>query len=174
MKLIQRRYRLFHLTRCIMAAGESYFIPASENDTSIGVWCVRGGTQHDPSKPMASVHLPQAGEGLLLNDGATAWSGDAVGHSDLHLRALVDTEWVCISENGHGRYALSALAVNGQTTLPAGYGLVVVSGSVALGDTTASADEYFAPRSSPTTITGTAEAILVSLPRSHDSHLDRR
>jgi hypothetical protein len=161
MKLIQHRYRLFNLTRCIMAAGESYFIPASENDTSIGVWCVRGGTRHDPSKPMAPVHLPQAGEGLLLNGGESAWSNAAVGHNDLHLHAPVDTEWVCVSENGNERHGLSALMMNGDAVVPAGSGLLVVSGSVSLEGITAGPDQYFAPRAVPIVVTGIADAILI-------------
>lgn len=161
MRLIQRRYRLFNLTRCIMTAGGSYFIPAPENDLSIGVWCVRGGTQHDLSKPMTPVHLPQAGEGLLLNDGESAWSNPMVGSNDLHLYAPVDTEWVCVSENGNGRHELSAIVINGDAVVPAGSGLLVVSGSVSLDGIMAGPDQYFAPRPAPIVVTGTGEAILI-------------
>jgi hypothetical protein len=126
MKIVQHRYKLFNLTRVTMAAGETYMIPAPENDVSIGVICTKGGTEHRPSGP--AVHLPQTGEGLLLNDGPTAWSNDAVGHNDLYLYAPVDTEWVCVGENGNGRPGIELAHVNGDSQLAAGTGVIVVSG----------------------------------------------
>lgn len=161
MKIAQRRYSAFHLTRCIMAAGESYFIPAPENDISIGVICLQGGTEHHPSVPAPAVHLPQAGDGLLLNEGATAWSDDAVGHNDLTLYAPVDTEWVCIGENGNGRHGLELVSLNGDSVLPAGTGVVIISGTASIGGITGAPDAYFRPRDEAATLSGNGDAILV-------------
>lgn len=161
MKVIQRRYSTFHLTRVIISAGESYRIPATENDISIGVVCSKGGTEHHPSIAAPGVHLPQAGEGLLLNDGETAWSNDAVGHNDLTLYAPVDTEWVCVGENGHGRHGLELVSLNGDSQLAPGTGVIVISGSVSLDGKTGGPDSYFRPRSEPVTLSGHGEAILI-------------
>jgi hypothetical protein len=159
MKVAQHRFSAFHLTRVSMSAGESYFIPAAENDISIGVICTKGGTEHRPSGP--AVHLPQVGEGLLLNDGATAWSNDAVGHNDLNLYAPVDTEWVCVGENGHGRPELSMAHSVGSLAIPAGTGVIVVSGSFSLDGITGGPDGYFRPRSGGVTLSGVGDVILV-------------
>ena len=55
-----------------MPAGTRYRIPAAENDRSIGVVCVRGGTRHAVDGP--TVSLPQKADGLVLNDTAAGWS----------------------------------------------------------------------------------------------------
>jgi hypothetical protein len=162
MKIAQRRYAKFHLTRCIMGAGESYFIPAPENDISIGVICIRGGTEHHPSVPAPAVHLPQAGEGLLLNDGDTAWSNEAVGHNDLTLYAPVDTEWLCIGENGHGRPGLDLVQVNGASRLAGGLGVIVVGGGITVDGIAGGPDAYFKPRQADVLMSGAGQAILVS------------
>lgn len=162
MKIAQHRYSQFHLTRVSMSAGESYKIPAPENDISIGVICTKGGTEHHPSVPAPAVHLPQEGEGLLLNEGDTAWSNDVVGHNDLTLYAPVDTEWVCIGENGNGRPGLELVSLSGDSVLPAGTGVVVVSGSASIDGKTGGPDAYFRPRDAAVTLSGTGEAILVS------------
>jgi hypothetical protein len=159
MKIVHHQYRLFNLTRCIMAAGETYDIPASENDVSIGVLCIQGGTQHALNDP--GVHLPQAGEGLLLNDETTGWSNDAKGHHDLNLLAPVDTEWVCVGENGHGRPGLSMTHSDGSLPIQAGMGVIVVSGSFSLDGITGGPDAYFGPRDGGMTLSGVGQVILV-------------
>jgi hypothetical protein len=134
-------------------------IPAPENDVSIGVICTKGGTEHRPSGPV--VHLPQAGDGLLLNDGATAWSNDAVGHNDLYLYAPVDTEWVCVGENGNGRPGLSTAHSQGYLTLQARTGVIVVDGLFSLDGITGGPDAYFRARDESVVLSGIGDVILV-------------
>jgi hypothetical protein len=159
MRIVQHQYRLFDLTRVSMAAGETYSIPAKENDKSIGVLCTVGGTTHAGEDP--GVHLPQAGEGLLLNDETTGWSNDAKGHHDLNLFAPTATEWVCVGENGNGRPGLELVNFKGDSELAAGTGVIVVSGSVSLDGVTAGPDAYFRARDGATTLSGSGLAVLV-------------
>lgn len=154
-------YSGFSLTRMYMPQGSRYHIPAAENDKSIGVICTRGGTTHDVS-PAPDIHLPHAGDGLMLNAGQAGWSNDVVGPNDLSLYAPYDTEWVCLSENGNGRPRLELRDVDGALTLAAGLGVVVIDGYVAVDGIIGMEDDYFKPREAGTTIDGKGRVILVT------------
>ena len=153
-------YSRFNLTRVVMPAGTTYRIPAAENDRSIGVICVRGGARH--AADGAAVHLPQDSDGLLLNDEHTGWSNDAIGHNDLHLYAPVDTEWLCIGENGCGRPRLDLVHINGDSRLASGLGVIVVDGAVTVEGVIGGPDAYFKPRQADVVMSGAGQAILVS------------
>jgi len=158
-RLKHLEYSQVNLTRVFMPAGTRYRIPAAENDRSIGVVCVRGGTRHAVDGP--TVSLPQEADGLVLNDTAAGWSNDAVGHTDLHLYAPVDTEWVCIGENGCGRPGLELVPVAGASRLAAGLGVIVVDGAIVVDGVAGGPDAAFKPRQTDVVMSGAGRAILV-------------
>jgi hypothetical protein len=159
MRIVQHQYRLFDLTRVSMGAGETYSIPAKENDKSIGVLCTVGGTTHAGEDP--GVHLPQATDGLLLNDETNGWSNDAKGHHDLNLFAPTATEWVCVGENGNGRPGLELVNFKGDSELAAGTGVIMVSGSARIAGKQCDPDSYFRARDEAVYVAGIGQAILV-------------
>lgn len=154
-------YKKFNLTRVSMLQDTQFQIPVSENDISIGVICVKGGTQHVENITNGP-HLPQEGDKLLLNDDINGWSNDKVGHRSLNLYAPVDTEWVCITENGSGRPALTYVELKNTFIIPAKTGVIVITGTCSIDNKIGLPDNYFAPRENENIATGNGEIILLS------------
>ena len=150
-------YSAFELSRVHMEAGDRFLITADAARKSVGLVCVLGGAAH-AAQPAPALHLPQAGEGLFLNDPATGWeNNDAV-----HLQADVETEWLCVSVGGSGRRpALELATVQGDSALGAGTGVIVVDGEISLDGVTGGPDAYFRPRPAVVTLSGAGQVILV-------------
>lgn len=82
-------------------------------------------------------------------------------HSDITVRATGITSWACLSDNGTGAREFAQANVTGTYSLPAGWGFIVISGSVMCDGLAATANSYFRPRETVLEISGTGLLVLV-------------
>lgn len=69
--------------------------------------------------------------------------------------------WVCLSRNNSEEREIQHLRVDGESTLPAGWGFVVARGSFECDGKIAEQLAYFRPRELDLPITGTGDILLV-------------
>lgn len=98
----------------------------------------------------------------LPNGTAHGWSNDAVGHEPMTITAGEQgANWVCLSRNQTGEREIQHQRVDGQSTLPAGWGFVVARGLFVCDGKTAAQLAYFRPREVDLSISGKGDLLLV-------------
>jgi hypothetical protein len=73
----------------------------------------------------------------------------------------IGAQWVCLSRTRDGDRSIEAREIDGTDTLPAGWGMVIAEGSVAIDGQAGGQGNYFAPRDADTPVAGTAHVLLV-------------
>lgn len=92
----------------------------------------------------------------------TGFSNDAVGHTLMKVTAGPEgATWLCLSRNSTREREVQYVHVEGDYTLPPGWGFVVAQGEVSADGRIASQARYFKPRTSDVVVTGNADLLLV-------------
>ena len=126
---------------------------------SIGLFMLAGDTEIIEG-PVQGQTFTQS-QGLVMNDAVSGWSNTTVGQGDMLIKAGPNgAHWLCLSEDGVSR-EIEHHFVDGQMTLPAGWGVIVASGSVEAENLIAITGKYFRPRVQDILVSGTADLLLV-------------
>ncbi len=171
------RYSALSVDLVELEPGESFTFQLNPASASYGVFALGGSRSSDDATEVTD---PAVHEVTTLTSGAVpgrafnfvghwlpngadhGWSNDAVGHEPMTITAGEQgARWVCLSRNESGEREVQHLRVDGESTLPAGWGFVVARGSFACDGKTAEQLAYFRPRELDLSITGTGDILLV-------------
>ncbi|MEN9925974.1 MAG: hypothetical protein RL268_2100 [Pseudomonadota bacterium] len=171
------RYSALSVDLVELEPGESFTFQLNPASASYGVFALGGSRSSDDATEVTD---PAVHEVTTLTSGAVpgrafnfvghwlpngadhGWSNDAVGHEPMTITAGEQgARWVCLSRNESGEREVQHLRVDGESTLPAGWGFVVARGSFACDGKTAEQLAYFRPRERDLSITGIGDILLV-------------
>lgn len=172
------RYSALSADTVELAPGESFTFKQQPASSSFGVFTL-GGTRSDPDaieitdmdRYAATTLSAGAVPGRpfnfvghwLPNGLEHGWSNDQVGHEAITITAGEQgARWLCLSHNDAGDdREVQHIRVEGETTLPAGWGFVVARGTFQCDGKTAVQFAYFRPRDVDLKINGTGDLLLV-------------
>lgn len=148
-----------HVDTVELAPGETFRFEQKPASGSFGFFGLGGGTT------MLEGAVPGrtfTGFGQWCpNNADLGWSNDAVGHSYMLLQAMPEgAKWLCLSNNSGSR-EVQHLKSEGSATVPAGFAVVVATGSVSFEGKTAAQFAYIRPRDADYVVTGSADLLLV-------------
>lgn len=171
------RYSALSVDLVHLESGESFTFQQKPASSSYGIFAL-GGTRSaddatevtDPAEREVTTLTAGAVPGRafnyvghwLPNASDHGWSNDEVGHEPMTITAGEQgAKWVCLSRNSSEEREIEHLRVDGESTLPAGWGFVVARGSFECDGKIAEQLAYFRPRELDLPITGTGDILLV-------------
>lgn len=143
-------YSALHADMVTLADGETLEITdAASNARVYGVYVYSGRSDVVSGSNAGQSWLPTGA--FRLNDVTRPCTVQATG----------ETVWLCVSQNDKSRRTVLPQVVAGEYTLPAGWGFLVLDGTLQAEGKTAVKADYFAPRAAPVELSGAASILLV-------------
>jgi len=159
MRDVVYRYSALNVDIVTLDVGEEFRFVQTASSESYGVFYYHGSTEMlegaIPGRVFDSV-------GVWRPNAENGWSNDHVGHSEMLLKAGPQgAKWMCLSRNGSSEKAIEHIVASGNTTIPAGVGVVVATGAVEIDGRTAVVASFIRPRAADFIVIGSADLLLV-------------
>jgi len=152
MKNVSYRYSVCHADRVTLEVGETLTFPRGSAARSLGVLLLRG--------RLESTEV-ETGAVLLREPEPIGFMKRFSGTSPVRVFAPDGAEWFCLSRNDSGDREVDCQRVDGDFSLPAGWGLIVAQGSVVVDGIEVAQDRYLKPRLTHLNGTGSGIILLV-------------
>jgi hypothetical protein len=168
MQIIEFHYPTFNVASVTLMQGDKFICPVDQHNASIGIYIYYNdvfytldGVTHITDRDTNN------GKRLNVIDKVNfEWEDTVQMAPDTVLDYVVADagggQWVCISDNGSGRPAVTKQTVAGSYTLPANTRFVVAQGSVTADGVTVNQFEVFGLRGYDVAVSGTADLLLVT------------